>query len=127
VFDDVNVGVKDGRVTLEGRVTAENMSEEFADEAARVFGVQEVDNRIEVLPASNFDSQLRWTIAREIYSDIAFVGLASSHAAPIHVIVEHGHVTLTGVVSSEVEKRKAEFIARGTFGALGVTNRIRVE
>lgn len=127
VFDDVNVGVKDGKVRLEGRVTAENKSEEFADEAARVFGVQGVDNQIEVLPASNFDDQLRWTIAREIYSDVSFVGLASSHAAPIHVVVEHGQVTLTGVVGSQVEKRKAEFIARDTFGVLGVTNRIRVE
>jgi hypothetical protein len=31
---------------------------------------------------------------------------------PIHVIVRHGRVTLTGVVISEVERRKAEVMAR---------------
>ena len=36
-------------------------------------------------------------------------------------------MTLTGVVNSEVERRQAEIIARGTFGVLGVTNDLRLE
>ena len=46
---------------------------------------------------------------------------------PIHVIVQHGRVTLTGFVISEVERRKAEVIARGVFGVLGVDNKLREE
>jgi osmotically-inducible protein OsmY len=36
-------------------------------------------------------------------------------------------VTLTGVVFSEVERQKAEAIARGTFSVMGVTNNLRIE
>jgi osmotically-inducible protein OsmY len=36
-------------------------------------------------------------------------------------------VTLTGVVNTEVERRKAKIIARGTFGVMSVTNKLRME
>jgi osmotically-inducible protein OsmY len=35
--------------------------------------------------------------------------------------------SLTGVVNTEVERRKAEIIARGTFGMMSVTNKLRKE
>jgi len=41
--------------------------------------------------------------------------------------VENGHVTLTGVVNSEVERRKAEAVARTTFGVFSVDNRLRLD
>lgn len=46
---------------------------------------------------------------------------------PIHVVVRHGRVTLTGVVLSEVERRKAEVIARSVFGVFSVENKLRLE
>jgi osmotically-inducible protein OsmY len=46
---------------------------------------------------------------------------------PIHIVVKHGRVTLTGWVLSEVEKAKAGFIARGVFGVMDVDNRVQVE
>jgi len=46
---------------------------------------------------------------------------------PIHIVVKHGRVTLTGVVISEVERRKAEQIARSIFGVLSVENKLRLE
>jgi osmotically-inducible protein OsmY len=45
----------------------------------------------------------------------------------IHVIVRYGRVTLTGVVLSEVERRKAEVIARAVFGVFSVDNKLRLE
>jgi len=45
---------------------------------------------------------------------------------PIHLIVENGRVTLTGAVGSEVERVKAEMIARSTFGVFNVENKLRV-
>ena len=36
------------------------------------------------------------------------------------------HVALEGAVLSEIEKRKAEHIARSTFGVFSVENRLRV-
>jgi osmotically-inducible protein OsmY len=76
---------------------------------------------------SGFDDSLRYTIAVRIYNDPLFWNYAIQVDPPIHVIVRHGRVTLTGVVLSEVERRKAEVIARSAFGALSVENQLRLE
>ena len=127
IYDDVNIEVNDGVVTLTGRVTMPYKADAIADLVARVKGVREVRNQIQTLPVSRFDDELRTSIARQIYGDPMFWNYAIQVNPPIHIIVENGRVRLTGVVSSEVERRKAEVIARGTFGVLGVENDLRVE
>jgi osmotically-inducible protein OsmY len=127
IFDDANVEVDNGIVTLTGRVTMPYKSEAFADLAARVPGVQEVRNEVRTLPVSLFDDQLRYAVARRIYGDELFVRYAVQVNPPIHIIVERGHVALTGVVNSEVERRKAEAIARATFSVMSVTNKLSIE
>jgi osmotically-inducible protein OsmY len=127
IFDDADVKVEDGVVTLTGRVTMKHKAEAFADLASRVAGVQEVRNKVQTLPVSKFDDQLRYAIARELYGDPLFAQYAIQVNPPVHIIVEHGNVTLTGVVFSEVERRKAEAIARGTFAVMSVTNKLRTE
>ena len=127
IFDDADVEVDDGVVTLTGRVTMEHKADAFADLAARVPGVQDVRNEVRTLPVSRFDDQLRYAIAREIYGDPLFAHYAIQVNPPVHIIVEHGNVTLTGVVFSEVERRKAEAIARSTFAVMSVTNKLRTE
>jgi hyperosmotically inducible periplasmic protein len=127
IFDDADVEVDHGVVTLTGRVTMPYKAEAFADLAARVPGVQEVRNEVKTLPVSKFDDQLRYAVARGIYGDELFARYAIQANPPVHIIVEHGNVTLTGVVFSEVERRKAEAIARSTFAVMSVTNKLRVE
>ena len=127
IFDDADVEVDHGVVTLTGRVTMPYKAEAFADLAARVPGVQEVRNKVKTLPVSTFDDQLRYAVARGIYGDELFARYAIQANPPVHIIVEHGNVTLTGVVFSEVERRKAEVIARSTFAVMSVTNKLRVE
>jgi osmotically-inducible protein OsmY len=102
-------------------------AEAFADLAARVAGVQDVRNEVRTLPVSRFDDQLRYAIARRIYGHDLFARYALEPNPPVHIIVEHGHVTLTGVVFSEVERRTAESLARGTFSVFSVTNQLRIE
>lgn len=126
IYDDVNVAVNGGIVTLSGRVTAPHYANELAVLASRVRGVKDVRNEIKALPASIHDDQLRYSIASQIYRDPLFWKYAIQPDPPIHVIVEHGRVTLTGVVDSEVARRKAEAIARSTFGAFSVENNLRV-
>lgn len=126
IFDDADIEVDDGVVTLTGRVTMPYKAEALADLAAHVPGVQAIRNEVRALPVSRYDDQLRYAIAREIYGDPLFSHYAIGVNPPVHVIVEHAAVTLTGAVSSEVERRKAEVIARG-FLALSVTNKLRVE
>ena len=42
----------------------------------------------------------------------------------IHIVVEHGHVTLTGVVASQGDRQLAEALARQSL-ARSVANRLR--
>ena len=51
---------------------------------------------------------------------------ASSANPPIHIVVENGNITLTGVVNSRVEKAVLETIARGVL-AFRVDNQVQVE
>lgn len=127
VYDDVEGNVHDGTVTLTGTVTAPYKAGEIANLVARVHGVREIDNKIKTAPVSTFDDQLRFTIASRIYRDPLFWNYAIQANPPIHVVVENGHVTLTGVVNSEVERRKAESIARTTFGSFTVDNKLRLD
>jgi osmotically-inducible protein OsmY len=127
IFDDAEAEVDNGVVTLTGRVTMPYKAEAFVDLAAHVPGVQEVRNEVRTLPVSLFDDQLRYSVARQIYGDPLFTNYAIQVNPPIHIIVEHGAVTLTGVVNSDVERRKAEMIARTTFSVMSVTNKLRLE
>lgn len=92
-----------------------------------IAGVQEIKNEVRTLPTSRFDDELRYAVARQIYGDPLFWNYAIQVNPPIHIIVEHGAVTLTGVVNSEVERRKAEMVARTTFSVMSVTNKLQVE
>jgi osmotically-inducible protein OsmY len=127
IYDDVTVRVNNGVATLAGRVTMPYKAAEMAQLASRVSGVRDVRNEIETLPVSTFDDQLRYAIASQLYRDPTFWRYAIQPNPPIHVIVENGRVTLTGVVDSEAEKRQAGIIARSTFGTLSVDNELRVE
>ena len=126
VFDDVSVGVQDGQVALTGEVTAGFKANDLARIASKVRGVQGVRNDIRTLPASLFDDQLRAAIASRIYGDPMFESYALQVPPPIHIVVENGHVTLTGAVGTEVERVKAGFTTRAVFGVMSVDNELRV-
>jgi len=127
VFDDVNVFVKDGVVTLTGAVTEPRKANDIVNMASRVTGVQEIKNEFVVLSVSGTDAQLRVSIANQIFSDPLFTQYSMQAVPPIHIIVQGGRVTLTGVVATQMEKTKAEMIARGVFGVFSVENKLRVE
>ena len=127
VFDDVEIGVDNGVVTLTGFVTQPIKSDDLARRASHVDGVQEFVNKLEVLPASLADDRLRSVIANTLYRDPTFSNYASQAIPPIHIIVRNSSVLLTGIVNSEVERRQAENIVRGISGIIGVQNALRVE
>jgi hyperosmotically inducible periplasmic protein len=126
IFDDVSAGVKDGVVTLTGKVTMPFKRDDIAKRVATVDGVREVNNRIDVLPVSQFDDELRVRIARSIYGNANFWNYGIMPNPPIHIVVEHGRVTLTGVVQSEVDRMLARSLAT-QFGALSVTNALKTD
>jgi BON domain-containing protein len=126
IFDDVNASVRDGVVTLTGKVTMPFKRDDIEKRVAKIAGVQQVTDRITVLPVSSFDDQLRYRIARSIYGHSNFWTYAAMANPPIHIIVEHGRVTLTGVVNSQVDRMLARSLAT-QFGVMSVTNDLKTD
>jgi hyperosmotically inducible periplasmic protein len=126
IFDDVAASVKDGVVTLTGKVTMPYKKTDIAKRVDRVDGVTQVIDKIEVLPVSQWDDQLRYRIARAIYGNDNFSNLAIMANPPIHIVVQNGRVTLTGVVQSEVDRALARSLASGR-GELSVKSELKTE
>jgi hyperosmotically inducible protein len=126
IFDDVSANVKDGMVTLTGKVTMPYKRDDIEKRIVKVDGVRGVHDQIEVLPVSQFDDELRYRIARSIYNNSNFWNYAIMPNPPIHIVVEHGRVTLTGVVQSEVDRALARSLA-AQFGAFSVTNALKTD
>jgi hyperosmotically inducible protein len=126
IFDDVSAAVTDGVVTLQGKVTMPFKRQDIERRVVKIPGVKRVENRIGVLPVSQFDDELRYSVARAIYGSSAFWQYASMVNPPIHIIVEHGRVTLTGVVASDVERMMARSLAT-SFNAFSVTSQLKTD
>jgi hyperosmotically inducible protein len=126
VFDSVGVGVEDGVVTLQGSVRQPWRKEELEQRVARLDGVRAIRNQIRVQPVSSFDDRLRRELYGGIYGNGLFQRYATFANPPIHIVVENGNITLTGLVNSRVEKAVLESIARGTL-AFRVDNQVQVE
>jgi hyperosmotically inducible periplasmic protein len=126
IFDDINATVENGAVVLSGRVTMPYKKDDLEKRIARIDGVRALRNDIGVLPVSTFDDQLRYRVARAIYGNPSFWNYAAMANPPIHIIVERGHVTLAGVVNSNVERMLARSLATG-LGEFSVTNALRTD
>jgi osmotically-inducible protein OsmY len=126
IFDDVNGRVDKGIVTLDGKVTMPYKKNEIERLVGRIDGVRELKSTIEVLPVSQYDDELRSRVARAIYSNPSFWTYAAMANPPIHIIVENGRVTLTGVVNTEVDRMLARSLAAGV-GELSVKNELRTD
>ena len=127
VFDSVDLSVDDGSVILTGYVTEPYRVKEIGRLASHVTGVRTLDNRLEVLPASIFDAQLRTRLAVTIYNHPVFSHLAFQTNPPLHIVVKNSRVILTGVVNSETQRTLAEHLVLSTFGVLGVENRLALD
>ena len=126
IFDDVTADVRDGVVTLTGKVTHALKSSAIEKQVWSVSGVTEVRNQIEQLPASKLDDQIRSDVFDVIYRNRSFLKYGGLERPPIHIIVESGHVTLTGTVVSDVDRRLAQSLALRV-SARSLTNKLRTE
>jgi len=127
VFDNVDASVKDGVVTLNGQVTMPYKREDIEKRVAKVDGVKQVNDKITVLPVSQFDDQLRFRIARAIYSNPNFWNYAIGPNPPIHIVVDHSHVTLEGVVLNDADRVIANSIVSNQFGVMSVKNNLKTD
>jgi len=118
---DIDVSVEGGVVTLEGTVDEYWKKWKAVELASDVSGVIDVLDELTVVPTGSFiDKDIAETIRdafdRNLYID----------ADDITVEVEHGKVTLTGVVPTNFVRSKAGDIASYTAGVIEVNNNLVV-
>jgi hyperosmotically inducible protein len=126
IFDDIHARVDHGIVTLTGRVTMPYKRDDIVRRVSRVEGLVRLVDQVQVLPLSRFDDELRLRLARAIYGNANFSNYAMMANPPIHIIVERGRVTLTGIVQSHVDRMLARALATQP-GVMTVVNNLRTE
>jgi hyperosmotically inducible protein len=155
VFDFIAFSYDRGTVTLAGYAYHPGLKGDAERAVKRVPGVDIVSDKIEDLPPSPMDDELRWRVYYKIYGDpflsryapgadmlwghrhafggpftlggTMFPGMEPAGDYPIHIIVKNGNVMLFGVVDSQVDKQVAEVRAREVPGSFGVQNNLVVE
>jgi hyperosmotically inducible protein len=149
VFDYIHFAIQGDTVILRGKASRPTLKSSIENSVKRIEGVNNVKNEIEVLPVSPNDDRLRAAVYASIYRDPALQRYTSNRGGPrgvpsvaraaggitndpptgfhaIHIIVENGHVTLTGVVDSDMDLAIAEMRANSVPGVFSVDNDLQV-
>jgi hypothetical protein len=112
VSAEVSLAWADGKVTLKGKIADDRTREELVAQARRVFGIDNVLDRLEIVPGRG---ALPWIGAvRQIFGDLRELSPPASLAANASL------VTLGGAVETEADKEMRGVRARQLFGD-GVT------
>jgi hyperosmotically inducible periplasmic protein len=126
VFDNLQYSVKGSEVTLSGQVWQPVTKDDAETAVKGIEGVTKVNNKIEVLPLSPFDDEIRRAEYRAIYGAPELQRYAMGVLPSIHIIVKGGHVTLVGTVDSEMDKNVAEIRAKSVPNVFSVDDQLQV-
>jgi hyperosmotically inducible protein len=127
IFDNLAYRVDGGTVTLFGQVRDAIVKDSAEARVKHLEGVERVDNRIEILPASFNDDRIRRRVAQAVFNDPRLFNYGIQSVPPIHIIVKNGHVNLEGVVRTQADKDDAFIRANGVSGVFSVENNLQVE
>jgi len=126
VFDDLGYNVNGSVVTLYGSVRQPWLKSDAEHAVKHIAGVTQVIDNIKVLPLSPMDDRIRRAEYNAIFRFSSMYRYAMGANPSIHIIVDNGHVTLTGVVANQGDKNIAYVRANGVPGVFSVTNDLRV-
>ena len=112
IFDDININVDNRNVVLTGRVTVplkstKSKSGSRGSTACGRSPTTSASCRLADRPAAPP------VVANAIYNHPKFWRYAERAHPPIHIIIEHQRVTLTGVVEKQVDRMLAYSLAQG--------------
>ena len=119
---DVGVLYRNGTALLEGSVPSLWEKERVASLVGDIRGVDEVDNRLNVVPTEDVEDE---AIAGRITD--ALTARLFLDAEDITVVVENGVVELTGSVDTPVERRLAYNVVVETEGVIAVEQNVTVD
>jgi hypothetical protein len=95
--------------------------------AGGVVGVKAVVNKITTLPNSPADNRIRVHLLSAIYSDARLLRYAASGpGGAIHILVDHGRVTLEGEVAVLSDARRVVERAGSVQGVVSISDRLSV-
>ncbi|HTV58874.1 MAG TPA: BON domain-containing protein [Verrucomicrobiae bacterium] len=126
VFDILQYRIDGDTVTLSGKVVLPIVKSDAVGAVKSIEGVRVVD-RIQLLPVSPFDTQVRRQEYRSIFSYPPLSRYSMGVNPQIHIIVDNGNVTLVGSVSSQADKDAAGLRAKLVPDTFKVTNDLTVE
>jgi hyperosmotically inducible periplasmic protein len=127
VFDNLAYSVNGGTVTLYGDVVKPTTKSGAERVVRRLDGVTRVVNRINVLPLSRMDDNIRAATYRSIARTGGLYRYLQGGNPSLHIIVRNGHVKLEGVVDGQGDLTMAKMAANQVPGVFSVTNNLRVE
>lgn len=125
-FNNIEIGVQNGVVTLRGTVYGPMDKDSAVSLVENTKGVRDVIDELEVAPVSPMDDRIRIQTARAIYGYPALSRYAMDPAKTIRITVVNGHVTLNGVVDRKADRDIAGIRANGVPGVFSVTNNLQV-
>lgn len=125
-FNNIELGVQNGVVTLRGTVYGPSDKDSAVSLVENTPGVRDVVDELEVAPVSPNDDRIRIATARAIYGFPSLSRYAMDPAKTIRITVVNGRVTLNGVVDSKADKDTAYIRANGVPGVFAVTNNLQV-
>jgi hyperosmotically inducible periplasmic protein len=149
VFDFLHFAIQGDTVILRGKASRPALKSSVENAVKKIEGVTNVRNEIDVLPVSANDDRLRAAVYASIYRDPALRRCAANRGGArgvppvaraaagitddppigyhaIHIIVENGNVTLTGVVDSDMDLAIAGMRANSVPGVSSVDNELQV-
>jgi len=126
VFDNLEYKVVGDHVDLLGQVVDPTTKYEAGNVVKGIKGVTSVTNKIQVLPLSPFDNQIRFEVYRAVFGHAGLYRYAMGANPSIHIIVDNGDVTLVGVVGNQMDKNLAGIEANSVPGVFSVTNNLHV-
>ncbi|GAB4371045.1 MAG: hypothetical protein OHK0021_13770 [Bryobacter sp.] len=127
IFDYLTFQLDGRKVIVSGYATRPVLASSAINVVKGVPGVEEVVNKIEVLPFSPNDDQLRIAVYRTVFSQGSLGRYTLGALPPVRIIVKNGNVTLHGVVMNEMDKNMFTVFANQVSGVFQVTNRLQVE
>jgi len=127
VFDNLSYQVDHGVVTLSGQVTQPVRKLDVERAVKRISGVTAVNDRIEVLPLSPFDDQIRVQTLRTLLHSASLDKYFRGVQPGIRIVVKNGDVTLDGFVLNNGDRQIAYMAANGVPGVFSVTNNLQIE
>lgn len=122
VFDAISVQVQDGVVTLGGHAVGPVAQQSAVSLVSYQPGVKGVINKISVDPVSPFDNRIRVQVFHAIYRYPPLRRYAMVPSRPIRISVQNGHVTLYGIVDSQMDKQLIYTRAMQVPNVFSVTN-----